>query len=300
MKPYYHCLKLSVFVAGLLWLSSCNRDIDESFIPEDTTPAITLVSPTQNNLLAAPNTALTATFKLSDNEALKVFRVVRRVYDTLGTVIGTDFIEVEDTSIQGDKQAFRTLSYTVPNLPYYYKVRLTCYAIDTKGTFSSAFVTVNVVPGPVAPPPYLMESYTNDKLYGKRAINNKHFFSYKYRAYINNTLDKDIEETSSLTNADFVRKLISPNNQLAGSPDSVFVITDASRFNYDDANYNYVWEAFYSDPLPKNTTPALEVGDIVITRLSNKPHFAVMRITSINDAPGDANDYLVFDYKYSY
>ena len=117
-------------------------------------------------------------------------------------------------------------------------------------------------------------------------------------------IDRDIEESSRTGNnlfppvpTAFAPKFASPNNQLLGQ-DSVFVLTNATRFNYEAATYTSLYQAFFSDALPARETPVLKVGDYVIVRLikAPQPQFAIMRITEINDVVGVA-DYVRFDYK---
>jgi hypothetical protein len=278
-------------------LIACDRNIDDTPIPPDGGPAIALVSPTNNNFLDTVGGVVTATFRLDDNEALKVFRVIGTVFDQRDSVVGSDFIVSEE--IISGQHILKVYSYTVPILPVYFKVRLTCYAIDTKGTFASAIIWVNVIPKPGDPPVFLIESYDGDKLFSQRSLSNKHYFDFYARNYINNTLDKDIEEISQITQSGFKRRLHSPNNIALGN-DSIFVFTDASRFNYNLATYQTIYEAFYSDPAPYDTTPVVNIDDIIIVRLTNLPHFAVMRVTDVADPPGDAGDFIEFDYLVTY
>jgi len=296
MKNYRNFRIIALLFASILVITACDREIDETPIPFDGNPAIALVDPTNNNFLDTIGGQVTATFRLDDNEALKVFRVVGRILNQRDSLVGVDFIVQEDT-VSG-QHITQTLTYTVPSLPLYYKVRLTCYSIDSEGKFASVVLYVSVVPSSDDPATFSIEEYNGDKIYSQLALNGRGFFDFNSRNYIDNLLDKDIQELTSVPGP-FLARLESPNNAFLGQ-DSVFVMTDATQFNYDAATYETIHERFFSDPAPSSTTPALTSSDIVIVRLTNTPHFAVMKIIGVNDGPGDAQDYIEFDYKVTY
>lgn len=300
-------LLASIFCSLLLGLVSCESNPEESPIPEDGAPAITILAPATNNFLAREGEPVAVTFRLADNEALNAFRVVGRVFDQQENVVGTDFIETAGVS---GTLLDTTYTYVVPTgFQPYFKIRFTVYAVDTKGASAQALFWVNILPQQGAPSPYKVLTYNNRRMFSRLAPI-AHAFNFTSRDSIpaNNVpggqIDRDIEESSRTGNdlfppipTAFAPKLISPNNQLLGE-DSVFVITNAARFNYAEATHTSLYQAFYSDPLPAAETPVLKVGDYVIVRLikAPQPQFAIMKITEVRDAAGVA-DFIRFDYK---
>jgi hypothetical protein len=297
-------------LSGLLLLPGCVEDVSlpDDLIPADEGPAIAIVAPSNSRLLKRAGEQATFTFRLADKEGLQLFRAVPRIFDEKDSLIGDalpiDF-QVSGTSISFD------FTLTAPALDPYFKVRYACYAIDTKGNSASAACWISILPDPSTPPPFELLSYTGDSIFNSR--NNALFaFNFSARKRLPTTpgqnldtvrLQMDIAENSLSGQGgpdSWKPTLISPSNNFLGF-DSVFVMTDASRFNYEAATYQTIYEAFFSDPAPSVQTPALKVGDYVIVRLikTPRPQFAVMKITRLfYDGPGVAvKDYLRFDYK---
>jgi hypothetical protein len=81
-----------------------------------------------------------------------------------------------------------------------------------------------------------------------------------------------------------------------GTTDSVLVTTNSSLFNYDEATYETIWQAYVTSNRIGRLTSPLTAGDIVILRMPNLPHFAVIRVINLSAALGR----MTFDYKYSY
>ncbi|MEO0471627.1 MAG: hypothetical protein AAF206_18500, partial [Bacteroidota bacterium] len=153
------------------------------------------------------------------------------------------------------------------------------------------------------PAPFEVLRYENDSIFNFRS-NVAFRFNFTQRNSFpdisgpGNVLDTDIEESAGSQGL-WEPRLISPNNAFFNR-DSVFVLTDASRFNYNEASYETIAQAWFSDPSPASETPVLAVDDIVIVRLtkSPQPQFAVMRITRLEDDGAGLNvrDRLIFDY----
>ena len=299
--------KLSVLIPvlilfGMFFLTGCKDPTngDEIIpIPDDKNPAITLIGPSNNNALALAGTNVVFNFRLDDNEALKLFRVVGQQFDQRDSLIGTEFIAYQDT-ISG-KVAVRSLNYLVPNLPIAYKVRLTAYAIDTKGAYNKTIVWVSVVDVPPPPPPYATSNtYPAKKVYSKQAGNNQYYFQFTLGGANPPPAFTSADFAEISNNAGFFnRQIACPNNP---NPD-VIVVTNANSFNFDEASWITCYEAFFSNPDPKNISAPLNAGDIVIMRLyyiAPYERFAVMRILNVMDDAGDANDYIEFEYKYTY
>lgn len=303
--PKAFCKYLFPVLFTFLILSGCkNGDLDP-LIPVDADPAITILSPTSNNFLLEVGEEFTVSFRMADREALKVFRAIGTIYDQDDQVVGNDVILFED-DISGENITYDYVD-DVPVVSEYFKIRYTCYAVDSKGAFASAVFWVSVLPAPPNPSPFQILTYENDSIFNRK-FNNQYAFNFSARKRMPavagqtpNTLDLDIAENSGTGLGLWQPTIYSPNNDQLGR-DSVFVITDAARFNYEEATYHTIYQAFYSDPAPYSVTPILKEGDYVIVRLTKSPfpQFAVMKITKVaDDGPGTFNvrDYILFDYK---
>ncbi|MEL6675077.1 MAG: hypothetical protein AAFR61_22910 [Bacteroidota bacterium] len=286
----------------VIGIFSCKQETID-LLPPDEGPAITIVAPSNTNLLRQKSQPFTVTFQMADNEDLRLLRITGEVYNERDSLIGNNF-QAPDVDVSGTTAMVDYTDVVPSTTKSYYKVKYTCYAIDSKGDFASTFFWVSVLPDPGEPSPFIVLEYENDSIF-----NNKHSgryaFNFTARAQLplsgsGNELDFDIKENSGTAQLIFKPRLISPNNQLLGQ-DSVFVFTDASRFNYEEATYTTLYEAFFSDPAPYAETPELQVGQYIIVRLTKapQPQFAIMKINGIlDDGAGiQIDDRIYFDYK---
>lgn len=297
------------FLAALLALffTACD-DSTPLDVPGNTAPVITLdtnVSTFLNKLGETVNVDL----KLSDNEGLKLLRVVRKHIDNKGVVI-TENEVYSDQAVTGTSLTF-PFAYTIPaSYTIYDKIRFTFYVLDNEGQWDSTFALINVIPESVGPGvDYPLQSYTDNKLMRNGKVftfpaNTQSVFGFAPRNYPTNTADQDIaDQVPGTFGMPFEPILISPNN---GTRDSIFVLTDSTVFNYDACTYEIIWQAYKAAENPVKITPKLKTGDIVIVKLkpANLPHpmFAVMRIKQIvtNPSTDPRGDYFMFDYKYSF
>lgn len=294
---------LSAFAA--LLFTACPRVepclLDECEPPMDKAPAITLISPSNNNVLKMRNDIAVFDFRLDDNEALRLFRVTGQILDPKDSLIGTESILI-DKVIQG-KTSVETFAYWVPNtLSNAYKVRLTAYAIDTKGAYSKAIAWVNVV-DTVAPSPGIVDPERKDGIiYSKLSATHPGEFRFDFGGTNPpSALNADVEETSG--NAGTFDRVWKPG-QINGFS-GVFVMTNAASFNYDQLSFNTTYQAFFSSPNVLSQSAAINAGDIIIVRLpvfgTTSYAFSVVRVKEVNDDPnGDNEDYIKFDYKITY
>ncbi|WNJ16748.1 hypothetical protein [Pontibacter sp. G13] len=301
------------FVAVGMLISGCSPDDNlDDLIPEDQAPAITIVAPTNTRLLEQSGQLVTVSFRMADQEALRLFRAVPTIYDPNGNEIGT--MPNMDTDLAGTNVDF-DFQFITPLLPGYSKVKYTCYAIDSKGAFASAEFWVTILPNPSDPPIYEVLEYQGDSVMNPFDEIN-HAFNFSARRLLpapgedaaSLVLEMDIATELEGSALGFWRPfLYSPNNDQLGL-DSVFVVTNPEKFNYEEATYQTIFEAFFSDPAPATRTPELLgsggviLHEYVIIRLTKAPapQFAVMKITGGFDdgtGLGKTTDQLYFDYK---
>ena len=88
-KAFFKLLLCSVLTISLL--NGCVENLGP-LIPADEDPAITLITPTSNNLSLEVGEEFNITFQMADNESLKVFRAIGRIYDQDDNVLGSDVI----------------------------------------------------------------------------------------------------------------------------------------------------------------------------------------------------------------
>lgn len=333
--PLFRATPIGLALIALLLtlLTACRPDADDEVVllPENVGPGIAVLSPSNTRLLKRPGEAGSVVLKLLDNEQLRLLRIVKLIYDQRDSLV--DEAIPEDIELQ-DQRVEYTYNFITPSLPAFYKVQYVCYAIDFSGRSAETFFWVSIQPDPDAPPLYNTLSYTNDTLWNGLDTeatpidpnpSNKWGFNFSARRVLPDTLptnvtlpQMDIAESDQTGPGDgqgspFAPNLYSPNHGIVGDDTAIFVITDSTRFNYERANYNTIYQAFFSDPAPAPTAPptnhplaernkvGLEVGDIVIVKLikTPRPQFAVMRVKEIfREGFGvSRSDYMVFDYK---
>jgi len=283
-------------------LASCEEDPVNPNPPEDQPPAIALISPENNNFLVEKTETFEVVLQLADNEALASFQVTGEIFDTDNVSVST--FQEPDQSISGTSQNITFASTPPAAAEAYYRIKYTCTVVDAKGASASTFFWVSVVPADDPPAEYIVLEFTADSILND-LLPTRYAFNFTSRLQLptvinNNQLDFDIAEVSGSGRSIFAPRFESPNNKLAGQ-DSVFVITNAERFNYEEATHETISQAFFSDPAPFSITPVIKVNDYVIVRLtkSPQPQFAVMRIQKIVDDGGGIliSDRVVFDYK---
>lgn len=291
----------------LLLLAACDTQTEpiDLPLPVDADPAITIVSPDNPRFLLRAGESATITFKLIDPEGLALLRVIPTVYDESDNVVAEE--DPIDVLVSGTEQ---TVNYPVtpPNYPAFYKIKYTVYAIDTKSAFAETFFWLSILPDPGAPPVYQVLTYENDtlinglsdSLYAMNLTARQRVPMMPGIDFNSIRLQMDIAETSGSGQGLWEPTLTSPNNEALGL-DSVFAMTNASKFNYETATYASIFEAFYSFPQPSTETPVLQEDDYVIVRLvkTPQPQFAILRIKElVNDGFGvNVRDMIIFDYK---
>ncbi len=320
MGKFSFCNLTSLGVSGILIsliLVSCKPEPEPvDLLPVDMGPGIAVIQPTSTRVFHEAGENGSVTLRLADNEELALLRIIPEVYNQNDQLVSTE--ANIDIPVSGRTQDY-VYQYTVPNLDPFYKVRYTCHIIDLAGQSAATTFWISVMPGESDPPVYETLSYENDTLYNSLQ-GSLYAFNFAGRQILPaegqdpSTIELQMDIAEASTGQVFWQpQLISPNNTRRGNDSTVFVVTDAAHFNFDAANYNTIFRAFFSDPAPSATAPptehpiasknkaGLEVGDIVIVKLiqTPMPQFAVMYIKElVDDGPGVAvSDQMIFDYK---
>jgi hypothetical protein len=247
-NPYafFRLLGTGLLVSLLAW-SGCREETGPQPLPEDLDPAITVVAPTSGTLLLREGENATIRLEMSDAEQLRLLRVVVDVFDQGGNQEVANQIFFENP-LNGTRQSYDYVLTVPTDYEPYYKMRFTCYVIDSKGASASTFFWVSILPEPGDPSPFQVlsynENYVVNGLSGTR-------FAFNFTQRVNmplsqgggNELDFDIAESSNTGQGLWQPKLSSPNNNQLGL-DSVFVVTDENRFNYEAATYESMYRAF--------------------------------------------------------
>ncbi|MEM7367054.1 MAG: hypothetical protein AAF587_00565 [Bacteroidota bacterium] len=303
-----------LLLISLLVISSCKTD-DPIFelVPADEDPVIAVIAPTNTRLLNRSGDQITVSFQLADQEGLRLFRAIPKRYNANDSLL--EDLDPIDFEISGQNQNFNFDLTVLPADPFD-KYQYICYVIDTKGASAEANFWISILPDPTDPEPYDLLTYTADTLKNPGTKPEDMFkfgFNLSARQAVPSvgnqnldtlTLQMDIAVDVANPLTIWEPFLWSPNNEQAGQ-DSVFVMTDATRFNYEEATYTTIYQAYFSDPNPAPQTPFLAAGQYIIVRLikTPRPQFAVLRITEvIDDGRGGlfgVSDQVVFDYKIS-
>jgi hypothetical protein len=287
----------------MLAFSGCDRDIDTRPVPRDLDPGIALEVPSRANFTRRVFETVDLTFRLTDNEALKIWRISESLYDTDGNPVVEDVhLALADEPIAGEV----LVKNYVYNVPFdiggtlvrpYYTVEVKFYVIDSKGASASTSILVDILPPLDLPEPFPVREYLDNRMDHPNAFNGRDDFNF-YNPLVSPTvdLDKDVMIVDDLPGPLKGKSFISPNNALRGQ-DSVFVIIEPTRFNYDSCTYTTLKEAWYSGNPIKRKTRMPEVGEYLLIRLAKgtEEQFAVMKPTTID--PNPSTGYIEFDFK---
>ncbi len=311
--------RIGFWAAVLALVVGCKDRERNELPPVDSAPTIRRISPPAPSQLALPGTPISLTFQLADNERLARFTVEEktltnvRYYDdqivvngvTRDTVLLTgDVLSqslIVDKEISGNSVR-ESVKYVVPNLPPMTRIELNFCVEDNKGQKDCSLfvVTVDFKRTDTLAQYFSMLSYRNDTLYNRMAGGNLGAFNLIARQHASSLAAQDIRETTE-TSGEFDQSIVSPNNQFG----AVMVVVRENEFNYDQASYSTMRQAYLSR-VKVQRTPKLRVGDIVLLQLTelnlkynNWNHFAAIKVKEVVTTQFDDFDYIVFDYKRS-
>lgn len=298
---------LAFMIAGTSLFFACENQVNpiDKPTPTDEDPAIAITSPTNPRFSGRVGVAKSVTLQMADNESLAKFTIDASYFLPDGSL--DTMFQVSTEALSG-KSYSNTFAFTIPNLLPFSRAEYSFTVEDSKGATAQAKASASVLPEPGDPPPFKLLSYSGDSIMNQLGDSLFGFNFSSRQGYPRTTgqsvdsleLRMDIAEASGTGQGLWQPVLVSPNNDAVGI-DSVFVITDSSRLNYQQATYNSIYEAFFSANLQMDKTPVLEEGMFVIIRLvkAPQPQFALMRITDVfNDGAGiNVFDKVYFDYK---
>lgn len=274
---------LLLFVLGMM---ACKKEtVKNELPPTDNRPSIVRISPSISTINLAQDSSVTLSYQLADNELLQTFKIIERVQ-------GVDRLLHEET-LQGTTQQ-RSYTYTVPpGISDLTTIQIIAFVYDNKMQFDSSLFLITKDFIRDTTEQYSLLSYENDTIYHALSVTGKNAFNCIARTNIvSNTTAKDIQENSSISGT-FDASWVSPNT----SPTPSFVVLNTSVFNYEQAKYSTIDQA-YKSYTPMLQTGTLKPNDIVILKSRISPHYIVFKIKEVVDGAGD-EDFIVFDYKRS-
>jgi len=278
-----------------LWaFFSCQRESPIKEVPPaDTPPTIVRVAPAASSVTDTPNAQVFFQYSLADKEALLYWKVAE--------VSPTPTLLAEDSLFPG---TFRTRSfiYTIPRYDSLTVITIRAWVYDNKLQVDSTDYKI-IVDFVRIPPeePYSVLTYTGDTIYSLLSTTEKWAFDLLLRTNrTSSDAARDIKEVSNVP-GQFSRRLTSPNNGYG----KVMVVLNDKFLDWYNLTYTKMDQA-YRAGTPVDTTPILNVGDIVLLKMkykepnTNDPQYAAIYIRAINDDPASDEDFLVFDYKRTY
>lgn len=290
---------LSVFaLVAVLALTGCDPDRnDEPDVPPaDAFPVVTLVSPSTGYALAKKGETVSMEFEIHDNELLAEWDATEKWIAVTGQTVLAETPINGEFSVLSSNSETRTINYMVPQgVQVYTTIEIRAKVKDNKGQSAMALFKINVIPEVDTTTAYEIQEYQGDTIWSITTGDN-----YNYDI-INRMAGDDAEiagpnrylRESSMPPA-IEYKLRSP---IWNTTDSVLVTTNTGLFNFDELTYETMWEAYVTSNRIGDETDMLNVGDVVILKMPNLPHYAAFVIRERN--PGGCGC-LVFDYKYSY
>jgi hypothetical protein len=286
-------------VAAMLF-TGCDPEKDDvnTDPPVDSDPLVTLLSPVSGYALVKKGESISISFEIHDNELLTTWEATDQYTSVSGVVYQPETRITGQYAAISTQNQVRTIQYTVPDLPsvqVYSTIDIRAYATDNKGKRAIAKFRINVLPNDSSATAYSIQEYTTSaSLFTQSSGGNYTFDLINFTSGTNSSMpvpNMYLREVSVAPNNDFVFE-----SPIWGATDSVLVTTNQSVFNYDDLTYETMWQAFVTSNRIGRLTDPLQLGDIVILKLPNLPHYAAIKVQGISPSTGE----MTFVYKYSY
>lgn len=283
----------------MVLLYSCEDTGIDRPIPENSSPIISRIFPSPNTLQVRSGDSIRLDFIVADQEALQDVSLRVEVFDENDQFTGEVFTVLESNlfPLTSSRINYRD---TIKTFPPFTTLQYICTVRDNKEAKDSSSFFVSILSSDSSNSRFRTE-YVSDKLLYHRQSGKDYSLNFTtqkmYPSSGSNILEQDIAEASSINDdANLLAQLISPAALELGQ-DSIFTITDSTRFNFQEATYQTILEAKISDPSPSDQV-ILKAGNYIIVSLTKapQPQFAVMRIKEVVDQAGYQNDYIRFDY----
>lgn len=278
--------KIGLFALFCSAVVGCKPDKEDEMPPVDGKPAIRRISPANATDPYIAGDAVVFSYSLADNELISKFKMVAKVDQEPDSVL-------TDIAVSGTVSN-QSYTYIVPPKIDLTRITIWAYVYDNKNQVDSISYVITKDFVRDTTELYSLLSYSSDTIYSGLSLTGQSAFNLTARTNITGTVTaRDISEISNMSGS-FLAEFNSPNNGTNAAP---FVVLNTSIFNFDEARYSTISRA-YDGNVHTKQTGTLAVNDVVILKLIQQPHYAVLRITAIVDNPGD-EDYIVFDYKRS-
>ena len=291
--------RLLLLVVGIA-LSSCHDDSIFNPLRDVEAPVLQLIKPDSSSLLAYIGEEVDFTLEAADDKGLTLFQILYRVEDAGGAQLQTS-TQLEQMELS---ETFESIHYSVviDTFPPFSQITYSFIVEDQRESRDQVDVVVTVLQSE-SPSTGIYPTFTYSvrKLWSgaSDSLSGYNFSTQQaFPSNWENPLSVDITEIS--TGDTFSAKLSSPNNERL-SRDAIFVHLSPTQINYEEADYEDIWSFYQSADIYTSQSPTLESGDLLIVRLTKapQPQFALMKILSVQDLPGSAQDYLEFEYKVS-
>ena len=299
LRKYSIGIQAFALVAALFF-SSCDPEKDDvkTDPPIDGDPQATLISPASGYALARRGETVTIQFEIHDNELLTTWEATEKWTSVSGVVYKPVTRITGQYAAISAQNSIRTIQYTVDpssSVQTYTTIEIVGCGTDNKGKQACAKFRINVIPDDNSTTAYSIQEYlTGDTVWCRSTPEDYAFDLINRQHGTNQTMtvpNMYLREVSQSPNTDFVFE-----SPVWGNTDSVLVTTNESMFNFDEATYETMWQAFVTSNRIGRRTAQLQPGDVVILKLPNLPHFAAIRVINLSASLGR----MTFNYKYSH
>lgn len=285
----------------LFWGVSCHEDAVNNPLLDSIPPNIRIISPDSTSILSRSGETLSLTLLVIDNVGLDSLKVYREVLAAEGDILEEK--NIVDRIALGGKEQQLVYEIVLPFFPSFSQVFYDFEVTDQKQASERISQKITILSGglELSDVNYRVNTYRNKRVYAPEtdSISGFNFTTQRtFTSPFSSALDVDIsiceQETARFPS------FFSPNNDYL-QVDSIFVISDTSKINFIEADYQIISNAFNTSGQFYDKTPSLNIGDIAIVRLIKAPQqqFVLMLITSMTDDVQRGIQYVEFDYKVS-
>jgi hypothetical protein len=263
---------LSIFFLSLLFLS-CKKD-------QESSPLLFI---TPNDIVLNATMGEVITFTINANAPLGISQL------SISYKEPSTYTQILlDSTLSGSQNFNWNYEYKIPFSTSNYVMNLYFTFTDKGGNTFSGAKQINVSTGTVA-----LTEYTGNVFYSKRSGNQDSYDLIDRVALYSATASaslRDIQNDGTYDATDsLARSWVSPSG-------AAFVRYNG--YNYDSASYSTVVSTFNSS-IKVDTMRNLQQGDLIFTKVTRNgmDSYMLIKVTSIFDLPGSANDTYIFSFK---